>query len=68
VTDYGNWEEHNILNVPRPPEMFCKLEKISEQELDSKVAAALPKLYAAREKRIHPGVTKKSSRTGMGSP
>lgn len=55
VTDYGNWEHHNILNVPRPPELFCKLEKISEADLEAKVAAALPKLYAAREKRIHPG-------------
>ncbi len=55
VTDYGNWEHHNILNVPRPPELFCKLEKISEKDLESKVAAALPKLYAAREKRVHPG-------------
>ena len=55
VTDYGNREHHNILNVPRPPEMFCKLEKISEAELESKVAAALPKLYAVREKRVHPG-------------
>jgi uncharacterized protein YyaL (SSP411 family) len=55
VTDYGNWEHHNILNVPRPPELFCKLEKISEEELATKVKAALPKLYAAREKRVHPG-------------
>ena len=55
VTDYGNWEHHNILNVPRPPELFCKLEKISEEDLESKVAAAVPKLYAAREKRVHPG-------------
>jgi uncharacterized protein YyaL (SSP411 family) len=55
VTDYGNWEHHNILNVPRPPELFCKLEKIAEEDLESKVAAALPKLYAAREKRVHPG-------------
>jgi uncharacterized protein YyaL (SSP411 family) len=55
VTDYGNWEHHNILNVPRPPELFCKLEQISEPELAAKVAAALPKLYAAREKRVHPG-------------
>jgi uncharacterized protein len=55
VTDFGNWEHHNILNVPRPPELFCKLEKISEEELASKVKAALPKLYAAREKRVHPG-------------
>jgi uncharacterized protein YyaL (SSP411 family) len=55
VTEYGNWEHHNILNVPRPPELFCKLEKISESELEAKVAAALPKLYAARERRVHPG-------------
>src|SRR5262245_20248796 len=55
VTDYGNWEHHNIPNIPRSPEMFCKLEKISEQELEAKVAAALPKLYAARERRVHPG-------------
>jgi len=55
VTDYGNWEHNNILNVPRPPELFCKLEKISEEDLASKVRAALPKLYAAREKRVRPG-------------
>ena len=55
VTAHGNWEHHNILNVPRPPDVFCKLEKISEEELASKVARARPKLYAAREKRVHPG-------------
>jgi uncharacterized protein YyaL (SSP411 family) len=55
VTDYGNWEDHNILNVPRPPELFCKLEKITEQDLAQKVKAALPRLYMARDKRIHPG-------------
>jgi uncharacterized protein YyaL (SSP411 family) len=55
VTAHGNWEEHNILNVPRPPDVFCKLEKISEDELKSRFDAARPKLYAAREKRIHPG-------------
>ena len=55
VTSHGNWEEHNILNVPRPPDVFCKIEKISEDELKAKFDAARPKLYAAREKRIHPG-------------
>jgi uncharacterized protein YyaL (SSP411 family) len=55
VTGHGNWEEHNILNVPRPPDDFCKLEKISEDELRAKFETARPKLYAAREKRIHPG-------------
>src|SRR4030095_6404092 len=55
VTDYGNWEHHNILNVPRPPELFCKLEKITEEDLALEVKAALTRLYAAREKRIRPG-------------
>src|SRR6185436_13394655 len=55
VTEHGNWEHHNILNVPRPPELFCKVEKISESDLTAKIALALPKLYAARDKRIHPG-------------
>jgi uncharacterized protein YyaL (SSP411 family) len=55
VTDYGNWEHHNILNVPRPPELFCKLEKITEEELGAKVRTALPRLYTAREKRVRPG-------------
>ncbi len=55
VTEYGNWEGHNILNVPRPPELFCRLENIPEADLAAKAAAALPRLYAAREKRVHPG-------------
>jgi uncharacterized protein YyaL (SSP411 family) len=55
VTGHGNWEEHNILNIPRPPDVFCKLEKISEDELKVKFDAARSKLYAARKRRIHPG-------------
>jgi len=55
VTGHGNWEEHNILNVPRWPDTFSKLEKISPEELQAKFEAARPALYAAREKRIHPG-------------
>jgi uncharacterized protein YyaL (SSP411 family) len=55
VTGHGNWEHHNILNVPRPPELFCKAERIAEAELSSKIAAAIPRLYAAREKRVRPG-------------
>jgi len=55
VTGHGNWEDHNILNIPRPPDVFCKLEKFSEEELKAKFDEARPKLYAAREKRIHPG-------------
>ena len=55
VTEHGNFEEQNILNVSRPPELFAKLEGISVPELESKVEAAKAKLYAAREKRVRPG-------------
>jgi len=55
VTGHGNWEHHNILNIPRPPEVFCKLETISQAELQSKFEVARPKLLAVRDKRIHPG-------------
>ena len=55
VTDRGNFEHQNILNVPRPPELFSKLEKISVQELEAKVRTAKQKLFAAREPRVRPG-------------
>ena len=55
VSKQGNFEEHNILNVPREPELFAKLEGVSVQELESKVEAAKKKLFARREGRIRPG-------------
>ena len=54
VTEEGNFEEQNILNVPREPELFSKLERVPVQELASKVQAARKKLYDRREKRIRP--------------
>jgi uncharacterized protein len=44
VTEAGNFEGHNILNVPRPRE-----------GLELKIQAARKKLFAAREKRVRPG-------------
>src|SRR5689334_21074718 len=55
VSEHGNWEHKNILNVPRAPDLFCKLEKMSEAELQTKISSAKQRLYAAREKRVHPG-------------
>src|SRR5207248_3202835 len=55
VTAHGNFEEHNILNVPRDPELLGKLEGIPPQELKNKIEAARTKLYAEREKRVRPG-------------
>jgi uncharacterized protein YyaL (SSP411 family) len=55
VTEHGNWERHNILNIWRAPEIFAKLEKISEEELDEKVRKARRRLFEARLKRVRPG-------------
>jgi uncharacterized protein YyaL (SSP411 family) len=55
VTEHGNFEERNILNVPRDPELFCKLEGISPQDLNTKIESAKQRLYAEREKRVRPG-------------
>jgi uncharacterized protein YyaL (SSP411 family) len=55
VTERGNFEHQSILNVPRPPELFSRLEKTSVQELEAKVQTAKRKLFAAREPRVRPG-------------
>ena len=44
VTESGNFEGHNILNVPYPKE-----------GLESKIQAARTKLFAVRERRVKPG-------------
>ena len=55
VTEQGNFEEQNILNVSRDLELFSKLERIPVQELETKIEATKKKLYRARENRVRPG-------------
>jgi uncharacterized protein len=45
----GNWEGTNVLWTPRP----------AGPELEAEVAAALPRLFEAREARVHPGTDDK---------
>jgi uncharacterized protein YyaL (SSP411 family) len=45
VTERGNWEHTNILNVREEP----------DASLDSKIESAKKKLYAVRNRRIKPG-------------
>ncbi len=54
VSDAGNWEGTNILNVSRPAETVAKLHKMTAEELDSRLAVARRKLFDAREKRVMP--------------
>lgn len=55
ISGHGNWEERNILNVSRDPDLFGKLEGLPVKELESKIEAAKRKLYAVREMRVKPG-------------
>ncbi len=54
VSAHGNFEGHSILNVPRDEDVVAKELKISSEQLRAVLARAKPKLYAAREGRVHP--------------
>ncbi len=54
VTERGNFEGANILNVPVPPSDYSKRHGISEADLSDAIARARAVLLAAREQRVHP--------------
>jgi uncharacterized protein YyaL (SSP411 family) len=55
ITDRGNWEEHNILNIPRDPEIVARDLGISLGALSDLAARGRCKLYGRREERLRPG-------------
>jgi uncharacterized protein len=55
VTERGNFEGKNILNVPRPPEAVAAEFDISTEELWRRMASIRQKLFVEREKRVRPG-------------
>ncbi|MDE2781238.1 MAG: thioredoxin domain-containing protein [Chloroflexota bacterium] len=54
VTDAGNFEGSNILNIHQAPEAFALEHGISEDDLESAIVRARPLLLEEREKRVHP--------------
>lgn len=54
VSDAGNFEGSNILNIPQSPEAFALEHGIGEELLESVISRSKPRLLAEREKRIHP--------------
>ena len=54
VTESGNFEGSNILNVPRPPADYASQRGVSEQALSDAIARARAVLLEVRERRIHP--------------
>jgi uncharacterized protein YyaL (SSP411 family) len=55
VSDRGNFEGKNILNVVRTPENVAERFRISAGEVEEALAAGRRTLFAAREGRIKPG-------------
>ena len=54
VSKEGNFEENNILHVDKEINAFAKLEGIKLEELQELLNKSRAKLFAVREKRIHP--------------
>lgn len=55
VTDEGNFEHANILNLPKTLEQQATALGRETSDLEQELADSRAKLFAAREKRIHPG-------------
>lgn len=55
VTDEGNFEHANILNLPKTIEQQAKALGREVEDLKNELAESRAKLFAEREKRIHPG-------------
>lgn len=59
VTEQGNWEGSNILNIPVELEEAAKEANISSQTFRAKIEAARKKLFDVRARRIWPGLDDK---------
>ena len=59
VTERGNFEGKNILNVPRPPETVASEFGLTVEELEGKIGGIRDKLFEAREERVRPGLDDK---------
>ena len=55
VSDIGNFEGRNILNLPKTLEQSAAILKRDMAELAAELAESRAKLFAAREKRVRPG-------------
>ncbi|UCD27782.1 MAG: thioredoxin domain-containing protein, partial [Planctomycetota bacterium] len=59
VTDEGNWEGQNILNIQRDIETVARLHRIEPCTLKTVLAEARTKLLTERMKRVPPGLDDK---------
>ena len=59
VTEEGNWEGHNILNMKSEPEEVAQSLGLAVAEMEQRLAAAKAKLYDVRAQRVWPGLDDK---------
>lgn len=59
VTDTGNWEHKNILNVKKSIDVFAKENSMTPEEVQSLLDGVSQKLMAHRDTRIRPGLDDK---------
>ncbi len=55
VSSRGNWEGKTILNLPRPPEDVARVLGTTAEQLEELAARGRARLFAVRERRVHPG-------------
>ncbi len=55
VTEAGNFEGKNILNVPQSPKIVAAAFSLSPDELGKRIGQARSKLFEVREGRVRPG-------------
>ena len=55
VSDVGNFEGRNILNLPKTLEQCASILRREPHELAAELAESREKLFAVREKRVRPG-------------
>ena len=60
VTEAGNFEGKNILNVPQSPETVASAFGLTPDELRDRIEEVRSKLFAVREQRIRPGLDDKT--------
>jgi uncharacterized protein YyaL (SSP411 family) len=54
VTEAGNFEGKNVLNVPRDPDVVAHLASVSMEHLEDVLSEGREKLFAVRERRVRP--------------
>lgn len=59
VSERGNWEGTNILNIPREPEEVARLAQMDVEALHASIEEMKLKMRAARAQRVWPGLDDK---------